>query len=238
MKSKLSDTSLCDVVDFHSHILHGVDHGSESMKMSLSQIKIAKSYSVNRILATPHFYPNLHTLSSFLKLRDSAALDLKKQISDNSVEIKLGAEVLICEGLERFPGLEKLCFSGTKYIMLELPTDDFLEEYAVTAGYIADMGYEIILAHADRYPARAVEIMLDYGVKTLQLNAYSISSLFKKKSVWNWIDRGLVSSIGSDIHGASRFPYKKFQAAKGRLGDLLVPIKESSDKIWDKIGNI
>ena len=149
MKSKLSDTSLCDVVDFHSHILHGVDHGSESMKMSLSQIKIAKSYSVNRILATPHFYPNLHTLSSFLKLRDSAALDLKKQISDNSVEIKLGAEVLICEGLERFPGLEKLCFSGTKYIMLELPTDDFLEEYAVTAGYIADMGYEIILAHAD-----------------------------------------------------------------------------------------
>lgn len=224
-----------DIVDFHSHILPCVDHGSENIKISLSQLQIAKKHSVNRILATPHFYPNTHTLKKFLDLRDSAAIDLKSRAKPDFPEIKLGAEILICEGLERFPALEKLCFSGTKYIMLELPSYEFSEEYAITAGNIADMGYNVILAHADRYPKYAVEVMLDYGVSSLQINTFSISSVFKKKHIFDWIERGLVCSIGSDIHGASKLAYRKFVSAQKRLGELLTPIIISSNKIWYEI---
>ncbi len=235
MSSNTFDLPYGDIVDFHSHILPGVDHGSDNLKTSLSQLEIAKKHSVKRILSTSHFYPNEHTLESFLVLRNNAALELKNNAFEGMPVVKLGAEVLICDGLERFPGLEKLCFSGTSYIMLELPTYEFSEEYAITAGYIADMGYKVILAHADRYPEYAVEVMLDYGVSSLQINTYSISSLFRKKRIFDWIERGLVSSIGSDIHGAKNFAYRKFVSAQKRLGSLLAPIKKASDKIWNEI---
>ena len=235
MSSKTLEPPYGDIVDFHSHILPGVDHGSDNLKTSIAQLEFAKTHHVKRILATSHFYPNEHTVSSFLEHRNQAALDLKNNAFDGMPDIKLGAEVLICSALERLPGLEKLCFSGTSYIMLELPTYEFSEEYAITAGYIADRGFKVILAHADRYPEYAVEVMLDYGVSSLQINTYSIASLFKKKRIFNWIERGLVSSIGSDIHGVSHFAYRKFLLAQKRLGGLLLPIKEASDKIWNEI---
>ena len=227
-----------DVVDFHSHILPAVDHGSPNIECSLAQLKLASTYSVRRIMATSHFYPNIHTLSSFLKIRNKAALDLKNAAPLGAPEFKLGAEVLICEGLERFPDLDKLCFQNTKNIMLELPFIDFSEEYAITAGEIADMGYNVILAHADRYSKEIVEIMLDYGVNTLQINTDSLVSVFKKKHIYKWLELGLVSMLGSDIHGSKKKYYRKFSAAKKHISEFLLPIKKASDKIWEEIETI
>ena len=44
------------MVDFHSHILPGVDHGSASLEMSVEMLKTAKKAGVATIVATPHFY--------------------------------------------------------------------------------------------------------------------------------------------------------------------------------------
>ena len=229
-------SEVLDLVDFHSHILPGVDHGSTDIEMSLSQLKLAASYSVKRILATPHFYPNVHTLSSFLELRNNAAKELKKASTPDLPEFRLGAEVLICDGLERFPDLDKLCFENTKYIMLELPFFDFSESYAASAEAIADMGYKIILAHADRYPKDAIEFMLDYGVSGLQINADSLVVPFKKKGhIYKWISEGLVCALGSDIHATPQKAYKNFYKAQNHIKDLILPIKKSSDKIWKEI---
>ena len=224
-----------DIVDFHSHILPGVDHGSDNLDCTLYQIKLAKSYSVKRIVATPHFYPSVHTLSNFLNLRDRAIQTLKQVADDTLPEIKVGAEVLLCEGLERFPNLDKLCFQNTKYIMLELPFMAFSEEYAISAGAIADMGYNVILAHADRYSKETVEIMLDYGVTSLQINVDSLVTMFRKKHILKWIEDGRVSMIGSDIHGTSKKYYKRFCQAQNKFSELFLPIKKASDKIWKEI---
>ena len=56
-----------DIVDFHSHILPQVDHGSISIDMSLTQLSYAKDAGVTRIVATPHFYPNVHYVDTFIK---------------------------------------------------------------------------------------------------------------------------------------------------------------------------
>jgi len=235
MHSLSSDLAAMDVVDFHSHILPGADHGSENLETSLAQLKIAKKYSVNRIVATPHFYPSVHTLSGFLAMRNRAVDTLKQALTTELPQFKVGAEVLICEGLERFPSLEKLCFQNTKHIMLELPFFGFSEEYAETAGQIVDMGYNVILAHADRYPKEDIEVMLDYGVKNLQINASSLASVFKKKHIFNWIENGFVCMIGSDIHGPGAKAYRHFSKAKKNLKEFLSIIKKSSDKIWNEI---
>jgi len=224
-----------DTVDFHSHILPGVDHGSDDLKTSLLQLEIAKKNSVNRIVATSHFYPAQHSVDSFLELRDRAARELVAAAGSDLPKIKLGAEVLICDGLERLPGLSKLCFPGTDYIMIELPFFDFTESMAATIEALAEQGLNVILAHADRYPKHVIEYLLDCGVKLLQINADSLTTFFKKKHIYRWLEKGFVGMLGSDIHGADKNAYHKFAIAQKNIKKVLPYVNKNSDEIWDKI---
>ncbi len=235
MHSGFVESGYNDIIDFHSHILPGVDHGSPDVSTSIAQLQLAKKYSVKRILATPHFYPNLHTTAAFLEMRDKAVSELMKARRFDLPEFKVGTEVLICDGLERFPDLDKLCFQNTKYIMLELPFFEFSESYAETAGAISDMGYKVILAHADRYPKDVIDVMLDYGVSALQINADSLTTVFKRKHIYRWMQDELVCAIGSDIHLLSKRTYSKFSHLQKHLRELILPIKASSDRIWNEI---
>lgn len=225
----------CDIADFHAHILPCADHGSSSLDMSLSQLKIAKKYGVTRIIATPHFYPHFHTLEYFLKTRDNSAKELLNAVNEELPKIKLGAEILLCDGLEHFDGLEQLCFKGTNYLLLELPFMDFKYSYCETVSNIIEMGYEVILAHADRYHQESIEAMMDYGVTKLQLNASSITKVFASRHLSDWIKNGYVISIGSDIHELDSRAYKSFFKAKNKIGESLDSLKAKSDDIWDQI---
>ena len=219
-----------EIVDFHAHILPGADHGSVSVETSLFQIYSAIEMGVSRIIATPHFYPHRHTVNAFIKRRDEAFLLLKDHLPFG-VEIKLGAEVLICPGIENLPGLEKLFINGTNALLLELPFDNFDEAYCESVREMTSRGIDVIIAHADRYRAFNIEKLLRSGA-TLQLNASSLLGLVKRKDVYSWLDRGAVVALGSDIHGEDKKAYAKFAKAIYAMGDRVDYIKEQSDFIW------
>ena len=44
------------VIDFHSHILPGIDDGSRNVEKSLGMLQISASQGVDIIAATSHFY--------------------------------------------------------------------------------------------------------------------------------------------------------------------------------------
>ena len=223
-----------DVVDFHAHILPGADHGSSSLDTSLAQLKLAKEHGVTRIVATPHFYPHRHTLEKFLARREACASELIDVRQDTDPEVKLGAEVLLCEGLENFEGIERLCIRGTNTILIELPFTDFRSSYCDTVAKLLRRGLDVVLAHVDRYPKNNIEEMLDIGVRKLQLNADSLAKLFKDKHLLSWAKDGYVVSLGSDIHGSDAKAYKRFVKAKDTLSDSIGYIADKSDEIWNK----
>ncbi len=222
-----------DIIDFHSHILPGADHGSSSVETSMAQLNMAKNAGVTRLIATPHFYPHRHTLEKFLTRREAAFKALSAQLSDGMPEVVLGAEVLVCPGFENFEGIEQLCINGTNYMLVELPFSNFNEEYAFTVKKIMKKGIEVVLAHVDRYPPKDIELMIDMGVKYMQINAESISGLFKNKNVMKWIKEGRVVALGSDIHGEDKKAYSKFIKAKDVLAESINNVKEFTDNIWN-----
>ena len=224
-----------DIVDFHSHILPGADHGSSSVETSLAQLDLARSHGVTRIIATPHFYPHRHTLEQFTTRRERAYSKLAEAMDSSAPQVKLGAEVLLCQGLEHFPGIEKLTLQGTNCLLLELPFSDFRSEYCDTVEALLKAGFDIVLAHVDRYPKENIEKLIDIGVKKLQINAESLCGLFKPKHILSWVKQGLVVALGSDIHEADAKAYKRFAKAKGVLSDSLESIAKSSNEIWNKI---
>lgn len=222
-----------DLVDFHAHILPGADHGSNSLQVSSHQLEYAMNTGVKRIIATPHFYPHYHTVEKFLSRREKAYYNLKEILNDNTPEIRVGAEVLLCENLNKIPELSEFCICGTKTLLLELPFSDISDAHVKTVAEIIAQGFDVVLAHADKYASSDIEKFIPLGVK-LQLNAMAFSTVFKRANLYDWLDKKLVVALGSDIHMKDRRAYRTFSKTVVKLGDALSNVTAESNKIWEK----
>ena len=222
-----------DFVDFHAHVLPHVDHGSFSTETTIAQLEFALKAGVKRIVATPHFYPHEENPEHFIERRDAYYNRLLERIPDNSPEIKLGAEVLICDNIEEMPMLDKLCISGTRVLLLELPFTDFSDAYAHSVRVLVNKGYTVLLAHADRYDPKNINKLINVGA-VIQLNANVLSCLCIPKHIKTWLNSNKVRAIGSDIHGRDKKAYTRFTKAVKKLGGHAISIKEYSDAIWHK----
>ena len=220
-----------DLVDFHSHILPGVDHGCSSPEVARLQLSFAKNHGVSRIIATSHFYPHIHYIDSFLQKRNKAFEIISEIDIPDMPEILLGAEVFICENLQNLEGLENLCISGTKVILLELPYVNDTFDCVETVSALIDRGFTIVLAHADRYQAAEIDKLIDIGAK-IQLNADALCKLFIRPAIRKWLQMGVVVGIGSDIHKKDKSAYFRFDRAKRRISKYLRAIADESDAIW------
>ena len=91
------------MIDFHSHVLPGIDDGSSCVEESLDMLRIAKSQGVITMLATPHFYAQNNSVGHFLKDREKSLNKLKActeyMKDDVYPDIKLGAEVCYFNGI-------------------------------------------------------------------------------------------------------------------------------------------
>lgn len=192
-------------IDFHSHILPGADHGSSSVETSLAQIKLLKSAGINKIVATPHFYPQSHSVSDFLDMRHECAERLAGSLKNESPKIYMGAEVLVCPGLENMDGLLSLCIKGTKTLLLEMPlTSSWSESLYRSVHNISNMDVNIVLAHVDRYPISNVKrLMAETGARG-QLNVSSYGNFLNNKRFFDYLNTGNIVAVGSDIHGEDK----------------------------------
>ena len=217
------------IVDFHSHVLPGVDHGSDSLETSVKQIALAAKYGVKHVIATSHFYPHSRSASTFLERRAKAYAALASAIKDTSVNVILGAEVLLCNGIEKHPDLDDLGIAGTKTLLLELPFSDFQISYCRSVYNLLSNDYTVVMAHAERYDPSWISEILEAGAK-LQLNA-SAFSFFKIKRVLPWLENGDVVAIGSDIHGINPSAYKLFRKAVSKAEKIAPQIAAFSNNI-------
>ena len=208
----------CDfnIIDFHAHVLPGVDHGSDSLDNSLLQLDLAAKSGVKRVVATPHFYPDRHSVEDFLDFRHRAFSSLCSAVSEAHPALSLGAEVLICDGIERLSGLSELCVKGTNVILLELPFTVFNPSYADSVFRLTKDGFCVVLAHVDRYPSENIELLCEAGAK-MQVNAGALCGLFVPGHIKKWLSGGRVIALGSDIHMEDKGAYKRFEKAKSRI---------------------
>lgn len=186
--------------DYHSHILPGCDHGSDGIETSLKQIEMAEGAGIKTICATPHFYPHKESVEAFLSRRQRTYEALKERLPDNAPNILLGAEVLICDGMDQLDGLDRLCRQGTNELLLELPFYRWPESVWETVDCLNDRDdIRIVIAHADRYPPEDIERLIGEGI-SLQLNVECFKNPLRRKRYISWIKKGYVKYLGSDIH--------------------------------------
>ena len=220
------------VIDFHAHILPGLDHGCKDEAESLVQLKSAAAENIDVIVATSHFYPHMHTVEGFLNNRQEAVQKIMYLLSGydegEMPRVIPGAEVLVCTNMDKMPGLDKLCIEGTDIMLVELPFTKIWDKELVET--VVRMhtrnNIHVVLAHADRYSYDAVMELVGHGID-LQLNAESVCKLSKRGLCKKYIATGKVVALGSDVHGVSD-AYKNYSKARKLLGTLSAKILEKT----------
>ncbi len=219
-------------IDFHAHILPKADHGSDGLETSLKQVALAKEAGIEVLAATPHFYPGSDTAEAFLERRDRCWAELSGKLGKDAPRILLGAEVQLCRGIDHLQQIRELCFRDTDVLLLELPGDFRFKQFERSLESLRyDCKLQVVIAHVDRYPELA-EPILDAGFMG-QLNASSLCTLFKKKRFYDWIERGSIVALGSDLHGI-KTGYSEFLQAKKKLGSLYEEIMYRTQTILNK----
>lgn len=219
------------LIDFHSHVLPGVDHGSADLAESVRQMRLMSDASVCAAVATSHFYPNMTTVEQFISCVDRAATELVREAVDMP-PLYLGAEVLFCDGLEQMSQLEQLCIRGTDVLLLELPMHAWSSRLFETVEILSQR-MTVVLAHIDRYmhqQAEEIHNLLELGAWA-QINASALDSRRKRKQLQSFLQTERVVALGSDLHGADAKAYRPFVAAPKRLGDDYAPILQRSQKL-------
>ena len=205
------------IIDFHSHILPKADHGSNSVDVTRAQLAMMHAAGTDVVVATPHFYPNLDSVDRFLARRAHTARRLAEIERPDTPTVYLGAEALVCEGMEEMKGLETLAIHGTKVILLEMPFVRWSTRLVETVLAIRSQGFTPVLSHIDRYAPSDVQLLLREGIKA-QLNAAPLSRFFDYRRNRAYVESDSVVALGSDLHMAEKNGYAHFVKMQRRLG--------------------
>ena len=202
------------MIDFHSHILPGIDDGSKCLDDTLWMLKSSASQGVETMVATPHFYPWKEYPSDFLERRNSSynsSLESLKK-SENLPNIVLGAEVHYYEGINNSDSVKKLAIENTSYVLIEMPivkwSSRMLEDLFKLN---TQQNLTPIIAHIERYigsqwGTKNLKLLFESGLP-IQVNAGSFLNKSTSRTVLKLLKKGNVHVIGSDCHNrTSRIP--------------------------------
>ena len=214
------------MIDWHSHILPGMDDGSKDVAESIAMLQMQAAQGVKTVIATPHFYANDEKVASFVERRAKALEALKAQLPEDTPGILLGAEVRYYQGISRMEDLMDLRIEGSKLLLLEMPmavwTEYMIRELVELSGRSR---VRIVLAHVERYlrlqKQSVWERLADSGI-LMQINGNFVTSLTTKRKAIALLAEGSVQFLGSDCHNlTTRSPQlgKAFEVIRKKLGD-------------------
>jgi len=197
-------------IDFHAHVLPGVDHGSPNAAVSIQMLKIAHSQGAALVVATPHFYPKEMDKDVFFQARERSNTKLEEAIKNTPSQLPnllLGAEFAYVKGVDHYPDLEKFCIGDTRYLLIELPYGGWNDALFEDLYHLSsDCGVFPIIAHPDRYYRyiRENNFMQEFSQLycILQVNAGSVADIFCRKNILDLFRYTVPCILGSDMHDA------------------------------------
>lgn len=236
-------------VDFHSHVLPGIDDGSQSVEESLRMLRESARQKVRVMVATPHFYAEQNTPEVFLARRTAAYEQLAQARAnsgktDELPRILCGAEVAYFMGLGNCEQLPELCIEGTNILLVEMP---FCRWPSTTLQDVLQaknrFGLRIVVAHIERYideqPSGTLDEMLDEGL-LIQANAGSFLHWINRGKALRRVQAGKIHLLGSDCHNMTTRPPDLSQAAaviEKKCGEQAVTaLKENAWEVLESAG--
>lgn len=201
--------------DMHCHILPGVDDGAKDLDMSIAMLEAAKEVGITGIVCTPHARDPYFDYEAMW----AAYYELKPHAEAMGMGLSMGFEVahakLVELGIEQWAPY--LTFENGREFLLELDpgcSEGRFQEYERTIYELQGMGYDVIVAHPERY--RAIQQNTDIAVRLVRMGCkLQASADFvaggrfgkEKKPAKKMFDQLLYRYIASDAHRPEHYAY-------------------------------
>lgn len=203
-------------IDFHSHILPGIDDGSSSVEESIELLKMEYEQGITRVVATPHFYANLDSPEHFLEKRAKAKEMLDEALKDypDFPEISLGAEVYFFRGISDSDALSELTIDDKRFILIEMPESPWTDSmYSELEAIYTQRGIMPIMAHMDRYIMPFKTHRIPERFEDMHVLVQANASFFLRGGMTSAMALRLLKDdkiqlIGSDCHNIKARPPK------------------------------
>jgi protein-tyrosine phosphatase len=198
---------MAGIIDFHSHVLPGIDDGSHSLEESIAMLRMEAEQGVRHVIATPHFYPQHDTPDHFLQKRREAEKLLREEMekySDLPILI-VGAEVYYFPGISNSEAMAELTIDKKKCILIEMPTPPWTDAmYRELEGLYTKQGLIPIVAHVDRYIGRFRTFGIPKRLAELPVLVQANAEFFLEKPTSSMalrmLKRNEIHLLGSDCH--------------------------------------
>lgn len=197
------------IIDFHSHILPGIDDGARTLEESIQIIKAMSAMGFDRITCTPHITKKYRNTPENIKERFDLLVTGMKD-SGTEVDLRMSAEYRL--NPETWPDIlakGKLMPIEDKFILMEFPINDESDMYGLDPEEefrkVISLGLTPILPHPERYAYLPHETLLRYvdlGVR-IQSNYGSLAGIYGEEvqtKAQALIDEGIVSFLATDMH--------------------------------------
>jgi len=200
------------MIDMHCHIVPGIDDGAKDMEMS---IEIAKLYSENgfkKVFNTSHFLGEGNGASR-TDLEESFN-NLNRVLLDEGIDLQVlpGNELYISmDIIEDLEAKRALTMNNSRYVLIELPSNDF-PLYTEEVFYEMQIkGYKPIIAHPERNRSivKNPELLINLIEKgaLAQMNFHSIEGMYGKDVMLAadlLLRNNLIHFLGTDTHSNGR----------------------------------
>ena len=197
------------MIDFHTHILPGIDDGSASVEESLQMLRALAQQGVDTVVATPHFSAMKTAPGEFVEKRNNAFAQIPQE--EGLPKILLGAEVAYFDSMCHCEELPALQVGDSGLILVEMPfggwTDRMVEDICAIQ---RQLGLMPVLAHVERYDRkdqfpRYRGLLEDQAL--FQCNAQFFLKGMDKRKALRQLAEGNIHFLGSDCHNmAHRAP--------------------------------
>ncbi|MGH7604659.1 MAG: tyrosine-protein phosphatase [Gemmatimonadaceae bacterium] len=201
------------IVDFHSHLIPGVDDGAETLEQSLVAIQTMWEQGITHIITTPHF--RAHTLNdptefeTRIALVDEAWETLRAAAKEEFPDLWLdrGCELALDEPLAAMPD-ERVRLAGTRFMLVEFPRFLIPAEGGKVLAQLVELGVTPIVAHPERYDNLDdddLDVLVEWKKRGafLQVDVGSVVGDFGdsiEASGWKILELGLGDYLSSDYH--------------------------------------
>ena len=192
-------------IDFHSHILPGIDDGATDPDVSRKQLLLLKKQGVDKVFLTPHFDFRYEEKNSFLTRREEAYNALLSVYDRETMPaVYLGSEIYMSFGMDKYD-FDGLQLEGTGIYLIEFPRQPYgawMAELIETLLFERRMS--VMIAHVNRvtdvYDKKVCRNLFDYEDLIFQINTEAFRGFIAKDPFKNYDAAGLKFVLGTDTH--------------------------------------
>lgn len=206
-KPYLSDLIPDNHVDFHSHLLYGIDDGAKTAEDTLLLIKELQNSGITQYITTPHVMTGVWDNTS--EIISNKLVEVQQLLSGIGVKfkIKAAAEYYIDDNFLKLFQKERLLTIKDNYVLVEL---SYLNAPMQLFDILFELqleGYIPVLAHPERYTFYHKSIADYRKLKNagclFQLNMLSTVGYYGKEvtaAAAMLLKEGMIDFTGSDVH--------------------------------------